>query len=127
MFTVVDAAGKPPADILGGGLIWLGDYDECLSIQAAAISINKTSYSISGQYCIASLPLKIPPTMFSPVSTQGIMASLTLQEIQPTMLSPVSTQGLYSQSAVKTNSTSHVFFVSTVTSISMFKRCYCIL
>jgi hypothetical protein len=29
LFSVIDAAGKPPSNILGGGRMWLGDFDEC--------------------------------------------------------------------------------------------------
>jgi hypothetical protein len=55
-FIVIDATGKPPADIFGGNLIWLGDYEECLSVQAS-VAVNNTSYNFGGQYCLMTVPI----------------------------------------------------------------------
>lgn len=55
-FIVIDATGKPPADIFGGNLIWLGVYEECLSVQAS-VAVNNTSYNFGGQYCLMTVPI----------------------------------------------------------------------
>ena len=61
---MIDAAGKPPANILGGGFKWLGDYDECLVIEGDANKDNIT-YTFGGQYCMMSIvnPKAIPPIL----------------------------------------------------------------
>ncbi|CAG2236562.1 unnamed protein product [Mytilus edulis] len=47
---MVDAAGKPSSNILSGGLMWLGSYDECLEIKVVA-DHNNITYRFDGQYC----------------------------------------------------------------------------
>ncbi|XP_063420805.1 uncharacterized protein LOC134706026 [Mytilus trossulus] len=47
---MVDAAGKPSSNILSGGLMWLGSYDECLEIKVVA-DYNNITYRFDGQYC----------------------------------------------------------------------------
>lgn len=43
-FSVLDALGKPPAGLLRGKFAWLGDYDECIGIEAE---------EFHGEYCLA--------------------------------------------------------------------------
>ena len=64
--SVIDSIGKPPADILSGGLIWLGDYEECLSVRAS-VTVNQTYHSFGGQYCIASVPIDGFQSAMTPV------------------------------------------------------------
>ncbi|CAC5392295.1 unnamed protein product [Mytilus coruscus] len=51
---MVDAAGKPSSNILSGGLMWLGSYDECLEIKVVA-DHNNITYRFDGQYCKVSI------------------------------------------------------------------------
>ncbi|CAC5358118.1 unnamed protein product [Mytilus coruscus] len=57
---VIDAAGKPPANILGGGIVWFGDFDECLAVQDVATNVSGIKYRFDAQYCKARVPLKGP-------------------------------------------------------------------
>ncbi|XP_069123540.1 nose resistant to fluoxetine protein 6-like [Argopecten irradians] len=45
---LIDAAGKIPAGLLDGNMMWTGSYDECLAVHAG---------KFDGKYCMASLPL----------------------------------------------------------------------
>jgi hypothetical protein len=47
---VIDAAGKPPANILGGGTLWWGDYEECIAVKAST-NFSEILYNFDGQYC----------------------------------------------------------------------------
>lgn len=69
---MIDAAGKPPANILGGGFKWLGDYEECLAIKGDA-NKNNITYTFGGQYCMMSIvnPKAIPPILPA-VSISGL-------------------------------------------------------
>ncbi|CAC5402097.1 unnamed protein product [Mytilus coruscus] len=51
---MIDAAGKPPANLLGGGFKWLGDYDECLHIQRSTAIENK-EWTFGPEYCMLSV------------------------------------------------------------------------
>ncbi|CAG2189671.1 unnamed protein product [Mytilus edulis] len=53
---MVDAFGKPQSNILGSlgsPIMWIGDYDECMSIQANTERDQK-KYTFKGQFCVAS-------------------------------------------------------------------------
>ncbi|CAC5398684.1 unnamed protein product [Mytilus coruscus] len=53
---MVDAFGKPQSNILGSlgsPIMWIGDYDECMSIQANT-EWDQIKYRFRGQYCVAS-------------------------------------------------------------------------
>lgn len=47
---MIDAAGKPPANILGGGTLWWGDYEECIAVKAST-NFSEILYNFDGQYC----------------------------------------------------------------------------
>ncbi|XP_076093698.1 nose resistant to fluoxetine protein 6-like [Mytilus galloprovincialis] len=51
---MLDSAGKPPANLLGGGFKWLGDYEECLDIEGQTVANNLT-YSFGTQYCMVTV------------------------------------------------------------------------
>ncbi|VDI21430.1 Hypothetical predicted protein [Mytilus galloprovincialis] len=53
---IIDAAGKPSSNILGGSTKWLGAYDECLAVTTAQ-PVNGITYNFKGQYCTASLSI----------------------------------------------------------------------
>ncbi|CAG2229734.1 unnamed protein product [Mytilus edulis] len=57
---MIDAAGKPPANILGGGIVWFGDFDECVAIQDVATNVSGIKYRFDAQYCKARVPLRGP-------------------------------------------------------------------
>ena len=67
LFSVIDAAGKPPSNILGGGRMWLGDFDECLAVQAVA-AVNNITYRFVGQYCTVYIPVQGEIAKIIPVS-----------------------------------------------------------
>lgn len=52
---------KPPPDIKGGRMFWLGDYDECIAITGYNTTANSSSgeSSFKGRYCTAIMPLQI--------------------------------------------------------------------
>ncbi|CAG2247223.1 unnamed protein product [Mytilus edulis] len=53
-FKMIDAAGKPPANLLGGGFKWLGDYDECMDIKGSTtVGNNETLFGT--EYCMLSV------------------------------------------------------------------------
>ncbi|XP_053380237.1 nose resistant to fluoxetine protein 6-like [Mercenaria mercenaria] len=58
---MIDAIGKPPNGLLDGHFTWLGNYDECIAVEA--IRYNDTikkigpSEAFTGKYCLASFPL----------------------------------------------------------------------
>ncbi|XP_076090041.1 nose resistant to fluoxetine protein 6-like [Mytilus galloprovincialis] len=54
--SIIDAAGKPSSNILGGSTKWLGAYDECLAVTTAQ-PVNGITYNFKGQYCTASLSI----------------------------------------------------------------------
>ncbi|XP_053380235.1 nose resistant to fluoxetine protein 6-like [Mercenaria mercenaria] len=60
-FRVIDAMGKPDSDLLDFHTKWVGNWEECLAVQAIEYEnpVNKTgpSYPYTGKYCIASFPL----------------------------------------------------------------------
>ena len=69
IFSVIDAAGKPPADLLDGDINWLGDYEECLAIHSnltfnSSVTLNPVP-AFNGEYCLVGIPLNVPP---NPVS-----------------------------------------------------------
>ena len=51
MITVIDSFGKPPSGILQGGLIWPGEYKEC-------ISVSESSINWESKYCALSSSFK---------------------------------------------------------------------
>lgn len=64
IFSVIDAAGKPPADVLGGDINWLGDYEECLAIHSnltfnSSVTLNPIP-AFHGEYCLVGIPLNAP-------------------------------------------------------------------
>ena len=46
---MIDSFGKPKSGILEGSVFWLGDYDEC-------VSINIKSLDFQGRYCRVADP-----------------------------------------------------------------------
>ena len=69
IISVIDATGKPPADLLDGDIIWLGDYEECLAIHSnltfnSSVTSNPVP-AFNGEYCLVGIPLNAPP---NPVS-----------------------------------------------------------
>ncbi|XP_045202111.2 nose resistant to fluoxetine protein 6-like [Mercenaria mercenaria] len=60
-FRMIDAMGKPESDLLDFHTKWVGNWEECLSVQAIEYvnPVTKTgpSYPYTGKYCIASFPL----------------------------------------------------------------------
>lgn len=55
---VIDAAGKPASNLMGGGIMWLGDFDECLSVKDVDANITGQHQFFSGQYCKVRIPIK---------------------------------------------------------------------
>lgn len=49
----MDANAKLPSGILNGNLNQLGDYDQCLSVDAS-------KRDLKGKYCLASVQLTLP-------------------------------------------------------------------
>jgi len=56
---VLDALGKPPAGILEGTTVWLGDFDECIGVSLP----NDAEQSFHGQYCKLSYPMTTAGTV----------------------------------------------------------------
>ncbi|XP_052091571.1 nose resistant to fluoxetine protein 6-like isoform X2 [Mytilus californianus] len=55
---MIDAAAKPPADLLGGDITWLGDYDECLAIHSN-LTENMEIAPFDGEYCLVGIPIPV--------------------------------------------------------------------
>ncbi|GBO33131.1 hypothetical protein AVEN_66545-1, partial [Araneus ventricosus] len=55
---MLDSYGKPKSGILAGNLKWLGQYDECVEIQAPSKE-NTNVGGFSGKYCTLQIPLKL--------------------------------------------------------------------
>lgn len=51
---MIDAAGKPPANLLGGGFKWLGDYDECMDIKGST-TVGNNEMIFGTEYCMLSV------------------------------------------------------------------------
>ena len=62
---MLDAAGKPPANLLNGGFVWLGDYQECVSTKGIS-KFEGITYSFSGEYCLISVENLIPISTIIP-------------------------------------------------------------
>lgn len=60
LFIVIDAAGKLPANVLGGALIWPGGYEECLAVNGATV-VNQTNFNVEGKYCLTSIRIPNMP------------------------------------------------------------------
>ena len=69
-FVVIDAAGKPPSNILGPNLNWVGSYEECLSIKAT-----EQTGPFNGMYCSAYLSIA------SQVTEKGILLYLSYEHV----------------------------------------------
>ena len=54
---MVDAIGKPPSGLLDYRLLWLGDYDECVKIEATVNRSGVVTVPYKGRYCKASFKL----------------------------------------------------------------------
>ncbi len=46
---MIDSFGKPASGILEGGLLWLGEYNECVNITVKEIDFQ-------GKYCVLGKP-----------------------------------------------------------------------
>ena len=57
IFSVIDAIGKPPSGLLSYKLLWLGDYDECVKIEATVNRSGVVTVPYKGRYCKASFKL----------------------------------------------------------------------
>ncbi|GBN22298.1 hypothetical protein AVEN_106738-1, partial [Araneus ventricosus] len=57
---VLDSYGMPESGILGGNLKWLGQYDECVGVQAPSKE-NTSVGGFRGKYCTLQVPLKLGP------------------------------------------------------------------
>jgi hypothetical protein len=61
LFVVIDAMGKPPSGIMDFHIHWIGEWGECIDVQAIEYQnpVNKTgpSHPFTGEYCLASIPL----------------------------------------------------------------------
>ncbi|GBM82281.1 Nose resistant to fluoxetine protein 6 [Araneus ventricosus] len=64
---MLDSYGKPESGILAGNLKWLGQYDECVEIQAPSKE-NTNVGGFRGKYCTLQIPLKLG-TVSLPIST----------------------------------------------------------
>ncbi|GBN32258.1 hypothetical protein AVEN_116019-1 [Araneus ventricosus] len=64
---MLDSYGKPGSGILQGNIKWLGEYDECLDVQAPPKE-NTDVGSFRGRYCSLQIPLKSGPVSL-PIST----------------------------------------------------------
>ncbi|XP_045202094.2 nose resistant to fluoxetine protein 6-like [Mercenaria mercenaria] len=64
---MVDAFGKPGTGILDYSVNWIGNYDECIAIQATAyqnpVAKEGPSTPYTGKYCTASFPFGPPTSM----------------------------------------------------------------
>ena len=49
--------GKPPSGLLDFKIIWLGSYDECVTIEATINSSGILTSPYKGRYCKASFKL----------------------------------------------------------------------
>ena len=49
---MLDAIGKPEPNVLGGGLKWLGAYDECKSAEPRLVTANGTITPFQPHYCM---------------------------------------------------------------------------
>ena len=53
--------GKPASGLMDFHINWVGEWEECISVQATKYDnpVNKTepSHPYNGKYCIASVPL----------------------------------------------------------------------
>ena len=47
--------------------MWLGDFDECLAVQAVA-AVNNITYRFAGQYCKVYIPVQGEIAKIIPVS-----------------------------------------------------------
>ncbi|XP_060080532.1 uncharacterized protein LOC132559918 [Ylistrum balloti] len=80
---MLDAAGKPTAGLLRGSLHMLGNYDECLAVQAKITSADNTTRSFSGRYfrIAFDLPKSLLITLVPSLATQklyGMKTTLSL-------------------------------------------------
>ncbi|GBN49966.1 hypothetical protein AVEN_98912-1, partial [Araneus ventricosus] len=64
---MLDSYGKPESGILTGNIKWLGQYDECVDIQAPSKD-NTGVEGFRGKYCTLQVPLKLGPVSL-PLST----------------------------------------------------------
>ncbi|GBN32260.1 hypothetical protein AVEN_116021-1 [Araneus ventricosus] len=55
---MLDSYGKPESGILVGNLKWLGQYDECVGVQAPSKE-NTSVGGFRGNYCTLQVPLKL--------------------------------------------------------------------
>ncbi|GBM42507.1 hypothetical protein AVEN_189201-1, partial [Araneus ventricosus] len=58
----LDSYGKPETGILTGNIKWLGQYDECVDIQAPSKD-NTGVEGFRGKYCTLQVPLKLGPVV----------------------------------------------------------------
>ncbi|XP_071119326.1 nose resistant to fluoxetine protein 6-like [Haliotis cracherodii] len=75
---MLDAAAKPDSNIMGGQLMWVGSYRECIKTRAKVYpglqNETEAEQLFEGQYCMAFLPLTpgpVQPQAFG-ASTPGI-------------------------------------------------------
>ena len=64
LFSVIDAFGKPPSGLLNYRLQWLGDYDECVKIEATVNRSGAVTVPYKGRYCKASFKIADVPVKF---------------------------------------------------------------
>ncbi|GBM10130.1 hypothetical protein AVEN_66691-1, partial [Araneus ventricosus] len=64
---LLDSYGKPESGVLTGNIKWLGQYDECVDIQAPSKDITGVE-GFRGKYCTLQVPLKLGPVSL-PLST----------------------------------------------------------
>ncbi|CAL1261955.1 unnamed protein product [Larinioides sclopetarius] len=57
---MLDSYGKPGSGILEGNLIWPGQYDECISVQAPSKE-NTSLRGFQGEYCTFQVPFELEP------------------------------------------------------------------
>ncbi|CAL1261973.1 unnamed protein product [Larinioides sclopetarius] len=57
---MLDSYGKPGSGILEGNLIWPGQYDECISVQAPSKE-NTSLRGFQGEYCTFEVPFELEP------------------------------------------------------------------
>ena len=63
LVSVVDAIGKPPSGLMNYRLLWLGDYDECVKIEASVNKSGVMTVPYKGRYCKASFKIAETPVM----------------------------------------------------------------
>ncbi|XP_035216417.1 nose resistant to fluoxetine protein 6-like isoform X2 [Stegodyphus dumicola] len=78
LITVLDADGKIPSGIFLGNLLWMGNYDECLSVHTSYV-VN-ASEGFSGLYCISEWNISVPKSFSLPVQQLPIKTGLCLPD-----------------------------------------------